>query len=84
MIVRRALELHADVLVLVHNHPSGSPRPGKADIEMTGRLKKAAGQFDIRLLDHVVVSDSCYFSFADEQVYQADACASEEARVAEG
>ena len=84
MIVRRALELHADVLVLVHNHPSGSPRPGKADIEMTGRLKKAAGQFDIRLLDHVVVSDSCYFSFADEQVYQASSSAPEEARVAEG
>ena len=68
MIVRRALELHADVLVLVHNHPSGSPRPGKADIEMTARLKKAANQFDIRLLDHVVVADSSYFSFADEEV----------------
>ncbi len=72
MIVRRALELHADVLVLVHNHPSGSPRPGKADIEMTARLKKAAGQFDIRLLDHVVVSDSCYFSFADERLYLSE------------
>ena len=84
MIVRRALELHADVLVLVHNHPSGSPRPGKADIEMTGRLKKAAGQFDIRLLDHVVVSDSCYFSFADEQVYMADAHLPQMAQVAEG
>ena len=83
MIVRRALELHADVLVLVHNHPSGSPRPGKADIEMTGRLKKAAGQFDIRLLDHVVVSDNCYFSFADEQVYMADAHSPQAAEVAE-
>ena len=83
MIVRRALELHADVLVLVHNHPSGSPRPGKADIEMTGRLKKAAGQFDIRLLDHVVVSDSCYFSFADEQLYMAESPGAEVRKVAE-
>ena len=83
MIVRRALELHADALALVHNHPSGSPRPGKADIEMTGRLKKAAGQFDIRILDHVVVSDSSYFSFADEQVYMADSRPSQVAQVAE-
>ena len=84
MIVRRALELHADVLVLVHNHPSGSPRPGKADIEMTGRLKKAAGQFDIRLLDHVVVADTCFFSFADEQVYPAGDSFASETKVAEG
>lgn len=68
MVIRRALELHADALVLVHNHPSGNPMPGKADVEMTGRLKKAASQFDISLIDHVVIADSSYFSFANESV----------------
>lgn len=65
-VVLEALELKASSLVLVHNHPSGNPRPGVEDIKQTAALKKAAGSFDIGLVDHVIVCDDCYYSFADE------------------
>ena len=67
-IVRRALEKKASGLILVHNHPSGSPLPGVADIKQTQNLKKALETCDISLLDHVVIGDGCYYSFADEEV----------------
>lgn len=67
-IVRRALERKASSIILVHNHPSGSALPGSADIRQTGILKKALSACDISLTDHVVVADSCYYSFADEQM----------------
>lgn len=65
-ILRKAIEKQAYGLILVHNHPSGSPLPGQADIRETERLKKAAGVMGFELLDHVIISDSAYFSFADE------------------
>ena len=69
MIVRMVME-RKDVreVVLVHNHPSHNPRPGRADIENTLLLKKALEPFEIGLLDHVIVCDDCYYSFADENV----------------
>lgn len=68
VILRRALERKASSLVLVHNHPSGNPLPGKADITRTSMLKKALSACEIQLTDHVVVSDSGWYSFADEQL----------------
>lgn len=68
-IVRRALDLRASSLILVHNHPSGDPHPGNADIKLTLNLRKALDTFDISLLDHVIVSDGRYYSFADEMEY---------------
>ncbi len=54
-VVRRALELHATALILVHNHPSGDPTPSRADVEMTREVKAAAAALGLALHDHVVV-----------------------------
>ena len=67
-IVRKALEKKASGLILVHNHPSGSPLPGVADIEQTRNLKRALASCDISLVDHVVVANDSFYSFADEEV----------------
>ena len=67
MIVRKALEKKASGIILVHNHPSGNPLPGTADITQTQALKKALSTCDISLMDHVIIAADSYFSFADEQ-----------------
>ena len=69
MIIKMALEKHASGLILAHNHPFGSSRPGKADIRQTQALKEVAGAFDISLLDHIVISQDGYYSFADQKSY---------------
>lgn len=70
-ILCRALEKKASGLILVHNHPSGSPLPGTADIKQTQILKKALQACDISLVDHVIICQASYYSFADEQVVKA-------------
>ena len=69
-IIRKALEKKASGLILVHNHPSGNPLPGTADITQTRLLKKGLETCDISLIDHVVVAESSYYSFADEEVVE--------------
>lgn len=66
VIFKKALEHKATSLVLCHNHPSGSLRPSRADEELTQKIKQAAALLDIRMLDHLIVSEEGYFSFADE------------------
>ena len=66
IILKRALEEDAVSIVLCHNHPSGSLKPSRADEELTLKIKEAARYFDIKVLDHIIVSDEGYFSFADE------------------
>jgi DNA repair protein RadC len=66
IILKKALEEDAVGLILCHNHPSGSLKPSKADEELTGKIKEAAGFLDIRILDHIIVSEDGYYSFADE------------------
>ncbi len=66
VVLKQALELRATAIVLCHNHPSGSLRPSMADNTLTARLKTAARSVDIVLLDHVIVGDGKYFSYADE------------------
>jgi DNA repair protein RadC len=66
IILRKALEEDAVSLILCHNHPSGSLKPSKADEELTFKIKEAAKYFDIKVLDHLIVSDDGYYSFADE------------------
>lgn len=70
-ILRKAIEKKADGIILVHNHPSGNPQPGKADVVETERLKKAAETFSISMLDHVIISDFGYYSFADQMIYDS-------------
>lgn len=72
LVVRKALDKRASAMIMVHNHPSGNPRPGQCDLTETERMKKAANVFDIALLDHIIICDDCYFSFADDRVVTAD------------
>jgi len=65
-VVKRALELHATALILVHNHPSGDPSPSRDDIEMTRLVKQAAAALSITLHDHVIVGNGRWFSFRQE------------------
>jgi DNA repair protein RadC len=62
-VVKRALELNASAIIMVHNHPSGDPTPSKADIEMTREVREAAEKLGITLHDHVVISRSGHNSF---------------------
>lgn len=66
-ITRKALEKMASGLIIVHNHPSGSPIPGNADIQATRQLDMALKTCGISLIDHVVIAEDSYYSFADEE-----------------
>jgi DNA repair protein RadC len=62
-VLKRALILNASALVVAHNHPSGDPKPSRADIEMTRDLKAAAKALEIELHDHVVIGHGTHASF---------------------
>ena len=66
LIVKRALELLATQLILVHNHPSGTPEASGQDKTLTERVARAAALFDIRLLDHIIIARDGDFSFLRE------------------
>jgi DNA repair protein RadC len=66
IILKKALDEDAVSIILCHNHPSGNLRPSRADEELTAKIRSAAQFFDIRVLDHIIVSSEGYFSFADE------------------
>jgi DNA repair protein RadC len=68
IILKKALEENAVSLILCHNHPSGSLKPSRQDEEITKKIKEAAKYFDIKVLDHIIVSETGYFSFADEGI----------------
>jgi DNA repair protein RadC len=65
-VVKRALDLHATAIILVHNHPSGDPTPSRADVEMTREVKAAATALGIVLHDHVVVGNGAWVSLRKE------------------
>lgn len=62
-VVKRALELGASAIILVHNHPSGDPTPSKADIAMTREIAEAAGKLGVALHDHLIVGSAGHASF---------------------
>jgi DNA repair protein RadC len=64
-VVKRALELSASALILVHNHPSGDPTPSRADIAVTQDIKKAAGALGVTLHDHVIIGRNRHTSLRD-------------------
>jgi DNA repair protein RadC len=66
IILRTALEQDAVNIILCHNHPSGSLKPSRADEQLTVKIKEAARFLDIVVLDHLIVSEDGYYSFADE------------------
>lgn len=65
-ITKRALFLNASSIILVHNHPGGSTKASKADVEMTNHIVKALSPFNIKIHDHVIVSDRGFYSFKSE------------------
>jgi len=68
IIIKKALAHDAVSIILCHNHPSGSVKPSRQDEELTNKIKEAAKFFDIKVMDHIIVSEEGYFSFADEGI----------------
>ncbi|HJW27936.1 MAG TPA: DNA repair protein RadC [Saprospiraceae bacterium] len=66
IIFQKALERKACSLILSHNHPSGSPSPSNEDIRLTEKIKAAGSFIDIKVLDHIIIGDGSYYSFADD------------------
>lgn len=65
-IARSAILNNSSSVILIHNHPSGDPAPSEGDKVQTGRIIKALGLFDIKVLDHLILGRNTYYSFADD------------------
>lgn len=63
-----ALQRQAVYIILLHNHPSGDPSPSGEDISLTRRMKEAGSIIDIQVLDHIIIGDHKYFSFAEKDL----------------
>jgi DNA repair protein RadC len=68
LVLKAALQIGAVGLILTHNHPSGSLKPSQADKKITQKLKIASETIDIKVLDHLIITEKAYFSFADENL----------------
>ena len=68
LVLKQALEVGAVALILCHNHPSGTLQPSQADKSITEKLKNAALSLDIKVLDHLIITEQAYFSFADKEL----------------
>lgn len=70
IIAKYAVDSLATAIILAHNHPSGNVNPSQADIEITRKAKEALSLFDVKVLDHVILTFDNYYSFADNQILQ--------------
>ena len=68
LVLKTALQIGAIGLILTHNHPSGTLVPSQADKNITQKLKIASESIDIKVLDHLIITEKAYFSFADENL----------------
>ncbi len=68
MLFKKALELSSVAVILCHNHPSGSLKPSKSDIDLTKKIQQAGISLDIKILDHLLITEKAYFSFADSKL----------------
>jgi len=68
LVFKTALEVGAVGLILAHNHPSGTLKPSQADKNLTQKLKTAARSLDIKILDHLIITENAYLSFADDGI----------------
>ncbi|MCT4697858.1 MULTISPECIES: RadC family protein [Tenacibaculum] len=68
LLYQKALKLSAVGVIVSHNHPSGKMKPSSSDIELTNKIKEAGVTLDIKLLDHLIITEKAYFSFADEGI----------------
>jgi DNA repair protein RadC len=69
LVFKLALENGATGLILCHNHPSGNLEPSKADKEITKKLKAAGESLDVKVLDHLIITETKYYSFVDEGIF---------------
>jgi DNA repair protein RadC len=69
LVFKTALEMGATGLILCHNHPSGALIPSDADKQITSKLKLAGDSLEIKVLDHIIVTEANYFSFVDEGIF---------------
>ena len=67
-IVEKTLAYGASAIIIVHNHPSGEPKPSREDIEVTNHLKNLLKALEVRLLDHIVIGRKGVYSFAEEHL----------------
>lgn len=68
-VIKRALMNNAAGIILLHNHPSGNPKPSPDDIRFTSSIKKACDLMGINLLDHIIFTDGEFFSFSEEKTF---------------
>ena len=68
MLFKKALELSAVAIILCHNHPSGSLKPSKSDLDLTKKIQEAGKNLDIKILDHLLITEKAYFSFTDSNL----------------
>ena len=68
LIMQEVLLLQSNKIIAVHNHPSGSLKPSKEDIQITKNIKKAVDYFGVRLMDHLILTRESYFSFLDNGI----------------
>lgn len=69
LVFKLALESGATGLILCHNHPSGNLKPSDADKEITKKLKRAGESLDVKVLDHLIITETKYYSFVDEGIF---------------
>ncbi|KAF2510719.1 JAB domain-containing protein [Flavobacterium zhairuonense] len=69
LVFKLALENGATSLILCHNHPSGNLSPSEADIQITKRIKQVGESLDVKVLDHLIITESKYYSFVDEGIF---------------
>lgn len=68
ILFKKALELSSVAIILCHNHPSGSLKPSNSDIDLTKKIQEAGKSLDIKILDHLLITEKAYFSFADSNL----------------
>ncbi|WP_372767581.1 DNA repair protein RadC [Lutibacter sp.] len=68
LVFKKAIELFSTAIILCHNHPSGKLQPSQADKSITNKLKLAGETLDIKVLDHLIITENAYFSFADQNI----------------
>ncbi len=68
LLFKQALELFSVGIIVCHNHPSGKLKPSDADLQLTQKIKNAGNTLDIKLLDHLIITEKAYFSFADDGI----------------
>lgn len=69
LLFKTAFEQNATSIILTHNHPSGKLQASDADLEITKKLKLAGNQLDVKVLDHIIITENSYFSFQDEGIF---------------